>query len=258
MVLPLLALIPGIFSAIGAASEVFESGRRTVEAVTGRPSQASTPDELEDEVRALPETEQLRWVRAMDLEIRRHEAGTERLLAEGGRIDADITGKLDGDTAGRIAILRQTTRPWAVRMAMYFILLPVGLALIDVAQGLAVVWVVQPVGLLFGNEAMSGFRGFPAFEAVFGVAPGAVAGDGARLSGTVVGLIYTEAVGWLTGIVVAYMGLREIGKARGTSGDPLDANIAPTYIGTTLRQAGVAADLVTRVVARLREAARGA
>lgn len=254
MILPVLAMLPTIFSAISGASELFESGRKAVAAITGNASEASTPEELEAEIKSLPEAQQGQWLQKMEGELERYKAETNRIDIEGGRIDSNITSKLSGDAADRIAVLRQSTRPWAVRMSMHFILLPVYLAIIDVGQGLLVEWIVQPIGVILRIEGMPRFQGFSAFKSVFGVSAGAAVADG-KLSSTVIGLIYTSSVGWLSGIVVAYMGLREIGKARGTSGD--DPEHQPqSQAGQLLSQAGGVADQITKVVNKVREVAR--
>jgi len=257
MALPLLGLLPMIFSAVSSVSEIFHKGRETVAAITGKPSEASTPDELQAEVQNLSDDQQAKWAEAMQQELARYEAETERIEIEGGRIDPATLASYSQANADRIGYLRQTTRPWAVRMAMYFILLPVFLALVDVAQGLFAYWFVRPIGGLFNVAGMKTFDGFQSFEMVFGVSPGDVVTGAEPLNNTVAGLVYTNSVGWLTGIVVAYMGLREVGKVMGTSGDTAPRRAAPvSRAGQVLSAAGAVTDQISQIVDKVREAAR--
>lgn len=259
MVLPILGMLPAIFSAVSSASELFGRGQKVVKTVTGQPSKASSPEELVAEIQQLPEDQQAKWAEAMQLEISRYEAETERLEVEIGRIDSNITSKLSTETADKIAYLRQTTRPWSVKMAIYFILLPAFLAIIDVVQGLIAYWIVQPLGGLFNSAGMAEFKGFEAFKSVFGVSAFDVATGQSPLGVTAFGSMYTETVGWLTGIVVAYMGLREVGKAMGTSGDTSQraTATAPTSrVGQVLGAAGAMTDQISNIVGKVREAAR--
>ena len=239
---------------------MFDKGRKVVETVTGKPSEASTPEDLEEEVKNLPQDQQAVWAQQMQHELALYQAETDRIELEGGRVDHHVTSKITSGAADKIAVLRQSTRPWAVRMAMYFILLPVFLALVDVAQGLLAHWIVHPIGAIFDSAGMQEFAGFEAFKTVFGVGATDAVTKEEGLSSTVVGLIYTESVVWLTGIVVAYMGLREYGKSRRTSGDegalPIAAATPITTIGRTLVQAGGVADQISKVVDRVREAAK--
>ena len=77
MILPVLAMLPTIFSAISGASELFESGRKAVAAITGNASEASTPEELEAEIKSLPEAQQGQWLQKMEGELERYKAGNK-------------------------------------------------------------------------------------------------------------------------------------------------------------------------------------
>jgi hypothetical protein len=66
---------------------------------------------------------------------------------------------------------------------------------------------------------------------------------------TLAGDLYVDSIPWVVGIIVSYMGLREIGKARGTSGDiPVTAGLSPANTASpisTVINTGV--DLASKV-----------
>ena len=48
--IPLLAMLPSIFSTVAKVTDLFNAGKKVVETVTGEPSKASNPTELQQEV----------------------------------------------------------------------------------------------------------------------------------------------------------------------------------------------------------------
>ncbi|WP_088330688.1 hypothetical protein [Lacimicrobium sp. SS2-24] len=218
--LQLVAAIPGILNAVSKVSELFSKGKRAVQEVTGQPSVSSTVEELQTEIQQLPADQQNRWAEIMAKEVDKYIAQNERLAIDIGLIDKNITHHLSQDAASEIALMRMTTRPWAVRWMVYYVLFPFFLVLVDLVQHLIVTW------LPFLKRWIEPFN---AFEYVFGVmrfpdnaSPGALDAL-ARLftegqgPATFAGKLYVESMPWVVGIIISYMGLREIGKARGVA-----------------------------------------
>ena len=215
----LLAALPTIFSAVGKITDLFKKGRETVQEVTGNVSQASTPEELQTEVTAMTPDQQNRWAEVMAKQVDLYARQNERLAIEIGLVDQNITGKLTPEAAGEIAYLRMTTRPWTVRWMVHYVLFPFYLVVIDLIQHLLITW------LPFLHSWL-GIEPFNSFEYVFGVMQlpdNADAGTIQKLidlfkeSGgatTFAGELYTDSIPWVVSIILGYMGLREIGKAR--------------------------------------------
>ena len=226
--LPLLALLPSIFSTVSKVTDLFNAGKKVVEAVSGEPSKASNPTELQQEVSQLPELKQAQWAEIMSQKIDLYKAQNDRLDLEQGRIDSNITSKLTPDAANKIAVMRQTTRPWAVRMMVHYVFFPWYLIVTDLVQELFNRWILKG---LFGAE--HGVDVFNTFNYVFGnvvrgaqqTAQNAAESNAAEAiqvltsGATTMSAMYMNSVGWATSIIIAYMGLREYSKAKGTSGD---------------------------------------
>jgi hypothetical protein len=259
--LPLLAALPGIFSAVSKVTELFHSGKKAIEQVTGSVSVASTPEELQTEVQSLPPDQQAQWARTMQQRLDLYTAENQRLATEIGIVDSNITSKVSTEAASKIAVLRQTTRPWAVRMMVHYLFFPFYLIIIDLVQELANVWVIK--GLFRG----AGIIPVKTFDYVFGplnptnlagINAGALTqladflkGNGAT---TLIGKMYMDAVPWVTGVIVSYMGLREWGKIKGKSGDMDLAEGAQASVGGAAariitKAAGAGGDLVSKVKA---------
>ncbi len=63
-------------------------------------------------------------------------------------------------------------------------------------------------------------------------------GAGGPMPTTLVGNMYIDAVPWVVAVILGYMGLREYGKARGTSGDvPLPPGARPPSLMETVSSA---------------------
>ena len=225
----LLAAIPTIISAVGKVSELFKKGKETIEAVSGKPSLASTPEELQTEVERLPADQQNRWAEVMAKQVDLYAKQNERLAIEIGLVDQNITAKLGTDAANKIAMLRMTTRPWTVRLMVHYVLFPFYLVAIDLAQNILLAW------LPFLKTKL-GIVQFNSFEYVFGVLQFPKNVDASTWEkiitafsktggpATFAGQLYMESIPWVVSIILAYMGLREIGKARGHK----DAEAPPT------------------------------
>lgn len=228
--LQLVAAIPGILNAVGKVSELFSKGKEAVQQISGHPSVSSTPEELRTEIQQMPVDQQNRWAEIMAKEVDKYVAQNERLAMEIGLIDQSLTEKLSQDAASHIALMRMTTRPWAVRWMVYYVLFPFLLVMVDLIQHLIVTW------LPFLKRWIEPFN---AFEYVFGVMrfpqnadPGAMdaivrlfaEGHGPT---TFAGKLYVESMPWVVGIIISYMGLREIGKIRGVADKTPEGQFAP-------------------------------
>lgn len=240
----LLAALPTIFSAIRKVSDLFSKGKDAVKEVKGEFSVASSPDELRAEVEQMTPEQQNRWAEIMSRQVDMYAKQNERLAVEIGLIDDNITSKLSTEAANEIAYLRMTTRPWAVRLMVHFVMFPFYLVIVDLIQHLLVAW------LPFLKSKLN-IEPFNAFDYVFGVVrlpenpdPGTL--DKILLlfqesggSQTMAASMYAEAIPWVVSIILGYMGLREIGKARGhkDAEAPQAGSTAPmSVIGRTLEQ----------------------
>ncbi len=234
--LPIIAAIPSIIGAISKVTELFSAGKKTVETVTGKPSKASTPEELQDEIASLPQDQQAKWAQVMQQKVDLFKAENERLAIEIGIVDSNITSKLSEEAADKIALMRQTTRPWAVRMMVHYVFLPFYLIIIDVFQELFYAWILKGI---FKVKASPVFKTFDYVFGAFGPEELSKLGTLDKIaelfkdpmSHTMMASLYAQVVPWATSIIISYMGLREIGKAKGTSGD----------LGATIKSAGASA-----------------
>jgi hypothetical protein len=233
----LLAAIPSIITAVGKVTELFKKGKETIETVSGKPSVASTPDELQTEVEALPADQQNRWAEIMAKQVDLYAKQNERLAIEIGLVDQNITSKLEPEAANKIAMLRMTTRPWTVRLMVHYVLFPFYLVVVDLAQNILLAW------LPFLKTKL-GIAQFNAFEYVFGVLHFPKDADPSTLEkiikafsdsggpATFAGQLYMESIPWVVSIILGYMGLREIGKARGhkDAEAPATGSVSPVSV----------------------------
>ncbi len=241
----LLAAIPTIFNAVGKVTDLFKKGKETVEAVTGKTSVASTPEELRAEVESLPPEEQNRWVEVMSKQVDMYAKQNERLAIEIGLVDENITKKLGTEAANKIAKLRMTTRPWTVRWMVHYVLFPFYLVAIDVVQNVLVAW--------FPFLKTWGVEPFNVFAYVFGVMNLPSGGDASAVEKivsvftknggptTFAGQLYIESIPWVVAIILGYMGLREIGKAKGhkDAAAPLTEGASPVSVVSKALTQGV-------------------
>ena len=243
--LQFLAAIPTIISAVSKVSKLFNKGQDVVKEVTGKPSEASTPEELQTEIQKLPPDQQNRWAEIMSKEVDKYMAENKRLAIEIGLVDENITAKVSEDAASDIAYLRMTTRPWAVRWMVYYVLFPFFLVVIDLAQHLIITW------LPFLQKWITPFN---SFEYVFGVLKWPENVDASTLEKlavfftekggptTFAGELYIDSIPWVVSIILGYMGLREVGKWKGTADKPAEGSLSGgkvtpvTIVSDTLTQ----------------------
>lgn len=237
----LLAALPTIFSAIRKVSELFGKGKEAVKEVKGDYSIASSPEELRSEVESMTPEQQNRWAEIMSKQVDLYAKQNERLAIEIGLVDSNITSKLSSDAADEIAYMRMTTRPWTVRLMVHFVLFPFYLVILDVVQLFAVSWL--PFLTSWGISP------FLAFDYVFGMVEVPAGIDASNVdkflslfkeSGgnrTMAAELYMDSIPWVVSVILGYMGLREIGKARGhkDADAPVAASTAPiSVVGKTL------------------------
>jgi len=185
-----LAALPAIFSAISSATELFDVGKKVVEEVAGTPSAATDTDQLRSEVENLPADKQQAFIDRMKVEIEEYQAITQRLAQQGGQVDATTLNAIPERQRGDIAVMRMTTRPWAVRWMVVAVVFP---PLATVAVNLM---------LALYNTLNAAFAALPNQIALISL-------DG------VLNDLYTNMIGWAAGVIMTYMGMREVGKAVG-------------------------------------------
>jgi len=201
-----LAALPAIFAAIESATDLFDLGKDVVTEITGEDTQVQTAADLREKVEQLGPQDQARFVTRMKSELAFYQAITGRLTEQGGRVDAVTLKAIPERIRGRIAYLRMTTRPWAVRWMVLAVVFP-PLALVCLNIGLSVynVWVT-------------------AFEP-----------DGQAVAlidmGTVLNSLYAQMVGWASAVIMTYMGMREIGKATGHGDGVKVSDVATSLSG---------------------------
>ncbi|MEJ2067978.1 MAG: hypothetical protein P8Y09_08540 [Deltaproteobacteria bacterium] len=252
--LQLLAAIPTIISAVSKVTELFRKGQKAKEKVSGTPSVASTPEELQEEISALPDEQKVRWVDIMQKEIDLYAQENQRLAIEIGLVDETITSKVSPEAASKIALMRQTTRPWAVRMMVHYVFFPFYLIIIDLVQQLIKTWflfwtnikVFKTFDYVFGATTPEDLKGID--PGVLDKLVGLFQNNAPR---TLAGQMYIQSIPWVVGIIVAYMGLREYGKVKGTSGDvglgPTTATPGAGPVGVFSKALEAGVDLVSKV-----------
>ncbi|MGQ3072560.1 MAG: hypothetical protein ACT7A5_15980 [Ferrovibrionaceae bacterium] len=189
--------ISAIIAAVTAAPRLFEAARSVYEAVTGKPSTASTPAALQAEVTALPPEAQASWAERMRGAIDMHEAETRRLQVEQGEVTPELLKALPRKVAGQVAWYRMTTRPRIALAMARVMLIPLYVMAIDGAF-LLLQWLVG----LFGVKII-----VPALAEVL-FAAGSVYGD-----------LYEAALWPATAILITYMTLRAAERMSGKDGD---------------------------------------
>ena len=185
-----LAALPAIFAAIKGATEVFDLGKKVAEEIKGVPIGAKTSEGLIEEVESLTPEQKTGFVERMRGELALYEAMSARLSQQGGQIDASTLEAIPAVQRGEIAHMRMTTRPWAVRWMVIAMVFP-------------------PLATVAANLLISGYN---------------VLNDAFSLStqsishinfGDVLNELYLSMVGWAAGVIMTYMGMREVGKAVG-------------------------------------------
>ncbi|WP_341893738.1 hypothetical protein [Ferrovibrio terrae] len=117
-------MLGAIFSAITGIPALIQAGTDLYETIAGKPTTATTAEQLRVDVESLPPEKQQAFADAMRQRIEEYRAETERLRNEQGDVDAATLATLPPDARVKVAISRMTTRPWTVRMFVYFLLTP--------------------------------------------------------------------------------------------------------------------------------------
>ncbi|KXJ55840.1 MAG: hypothetical protein AXW12_09505 [Thalassospira sp. Nap_22] len=201
MAFPLLAMLPGIFTAISGATELFDAGKQVYNEVTGNAA-PDTPAALQSAVESLPPEQQQAFAERITKEIEMYRAQNERLEIQGGRVDAETLAVLTPEAATEVAVMRMTTRPWVVRQLTRAMVWPV-MSVFAVDIALAVInTFIAGIWAVFGEAAA---------PVQFELVAGKFFGDG----GSVYVQMYSQIVEYSAYIVITYMTLREAGKAGG-------------------------------------------
>ncbi len=193
----MLPVIAGVIGAVSAVTDLFAAGKRVYEQVTGSPSTAATPVELQAAVEAMPADQQAAWLLVMRTEIEAYRAETDRLANEQGEVTPDLLRALTPEAAAEVAFLRMTTRPRVVLRMSHVMLVPVYVLAID-----AVLILVNGMAAWGGSERVMPLLG----PALFG-------------ERSVYRYLFDAAVWPATTIVLGYMLLREVGKRTGKGED---------------------------------------
>jgi hypothetical protein len=198
MPFPILAALPAIFTAIEGAAELFSAGKRTYEQVTGTASQATTAQQLADEIKAMPEDKIAQWVKGMELEIQQFKAETDRLQIEEGEVTAEILKVLPPAAAARVAVIRMTTRPVIALRMTHVILLPAYLLAVD-----SVITTINVFAFAWGSKFKIALVSTTLLD------------EGA---GSIYKWLYEQATTPAAAIVATYMMVRSVEKMGGKDG----------------------------------------
>ena len=215
MVLQFLALLPTIFDAVSSVSSLFDDGKKAFEVVTGSRSKAMTAQDLRNEVDAMPPDQAEAWVAQMEARVRLYAEETERLRIQGGGVTPEVLELLGPATAAKVAIMRMTTRPWAIRwMVRALVAPPLFIIFVD--------------GLTMLAQNIASAAGGP-FQMKLMIE---------RLQ-TETGQGYFELYGMLvepaTATIIAYMTLRGVDKARQAKGQPSIASGIGATVGRLIK-----------------------
>lgn len=197
--------LPLIFEGVKLFAGLFDEGKKVYEAVTGAPSAAATVEELGAEVAAMPADQQAAFADAMSAKLKMYQAETDRLRVQSGEVTAEILGALPPEAAAEVAHYRMTTRPWTVRQMVQVIKLPFWILCVDGVLAL----INSVTTWLFALAAAE--REAPQLAYL---AATFFSADNVYLS------MYAAAVKPAAAIVLGYMTLREVGKARGQGDGP--------------------------------------
>jgi hypothetical protein len=134
MVLPLLAVASGIFSAIDAVSGLFDKGKEVYEQVTGSPSQAQDANGLKAELASATPEQTTAWVERMKTEVEQYRSETDRLKVDEGELTPEILQTIGPKAAAKVALERMTTRPRIAMRAFHVLATPMYMMWVDAAR----------------------------------------------------------------------------------------------------------------------------
>jgi len=196
MVLPILAALPMIFEGIDMVSDLFGEGKKVYEAVTGEKA-PETRSALKTAVDSMPEDQRAQWAEQMKAKTEDYKARTERIEVQGGRIDAETLLAVPERARAKIAMMRMMTRPWAVRQMVRVLMTPAYVVWVDGLLAFINIWLT-----FFDSQKQLTLLAATFF-------------DGNKVYVD----LYAQVAWPATLIVTGYMGLREIGKAKGHADD---------------------------------------
>ncbi|WP_419797388.1 MAG: hypothetical protein ACNI26_13865 [Terasakiella sp.] len=183
-----LAALPAIFAAMKGAADLFDVGKQVVEEIKGEAVEARSPDELREEVDKLSEPERAQFMERMKSELAFYETISNRLMMQGGQLDAEVLNAIPPRARAQVALIRMTTRPWAVRWMVIAVVFP-------------------PLAIVGLNSLIAAYN---VINAAFGTPSAMVS---LIEMGDVLNSLYEQMVGWAAAVIMTYMGMREVGKA---------------------------------------------
>jgi hypothetical protein len=207
-------------------SDISESiAREVFEDVMGDEPQGS----IDVAVNGMDDVEQAEWARELAGRLTFHRAETGRMIADQGLVDKDTLNTLGESDRGRVAYLRMTTRPWAVRWMVRGLLAPFAIIAVDVIFFSFNVILRALFGLDWNPYDMSTGVSAKIFEYEQIVK------------------FYTWYAGWASLVVMSYFGLREFGKSKGHD------DVAKSAVADAGQAASSAMAVAGRAVAEVRE-----
>jgi hypothetical protein len=213
MVAPIFAALPLIFQAISSSVDLFNEGKKVFEDITGRPSTATKPVDLQAEVASLPVDQVASWSVAMDKRREQYIAETGRLTSEQGELTAEILTAMGPEAAKEVAIMRMTTRPKVVLQMRHVVMLPVYIFCID-------------AGFMMINNAMKVVGLTGRFDLL---------ADVLFMEGSIYFQLYSWAAPTAASVIIAYMTLKSgeqgqanAGQATGGIGSAINGLVTAT------------------------------
>ncbi|MGE0253468.1 MAG: hypothetical protein AB7H93_23675 [Vicinamibacterales bacterium] len=204
-----------LLSALGAAKtavDLVDAGKAAIEAVTGAPPASPVTDHgsLAAAVEALPEAQREAVAAAMATDLQRYVAETARLAHEQGEVTAGVLAVLPPAIAGKVAVLRMTTRPWLVRLlARGMVWPPLGVLAIDgvlvLANNLAAAFAERAVLPATATAGAVLAQALPPWRVE--LLSATLLADGAGFV-----TLYSWYAPTAASVIAAYIGAREAGK----------------------------------------------
>ena len=197
-----------IIGAITGISTLIDAGKSIYEQVTGKPSVATSAEDLKKEVEATTPEQQKAWSDNMSAHLDMYKAESERIDNDQGDIDASVLVLLDPPTRARVALLRMTTRPLVVLRCLRVVLLPFYITVYDMAA-MTVNGLCRAFHLNGGDPILNLFA-----EKIF--APDSV-----------YNVMYAWGASVCTGVIMSYMAAKtvEFVKSNPSTGDRLMSSV---------------------------------
>lgn len=204
----MIETIAGIIGIIAGVKSLFDIGVAKAENISGMTfNNVKNSDQLESIIKiSLTDEQQKEWAESLKNEINKYIADTDRIVNQ-EKTDPILLNKTESKSASKISLLRQTTRPWAVRKLVHWALFPFYVGLVDLLQLFIIHYINQfrattfeplmMIKYLFGNYDLT---------SISGVVNSVVSPQ------TSLGTIYTASMPWVTAVIISYFGMRQYEK----------------------------------------------